>query len=314
MIIDDLRANKNIVERKYGDISSFNFSAGAFFNKIWDEQTVKARGLYINTKTGEVVARSYDKFFNIGERPETQMDALKNTIEFPVQAYEKENGFLGIMSYNKETKDFIITSKSAMESEYAGWFKDIFYSTTNAKTREGIKFFLEQHNVSAVFEVLDPVHNPHIIDQPKQKLVVLDLVRNTIETEIMPYRVTQLFCFTFGLPCKKLRKTLNIWKEFEDFVNETHNSIRQVEGYVLVDSNGYMLKVKTNYYRTWKYLRTISERVRTGKDIKEQALSSQIMKDFCEWCRNNVEVLGEDITKLRLRFYGDMGEAYDGIY
>lgn len=77
MIIDDLRANKNIVERKYGDISSFNFSAGAFFNKIWDEQTVKARGLYINTKTGKVVARSYDKFFNIGERPETQMDALK---------------------------------------------------------------------------------------------------------------------------------------------------------------------------------------------------------------------------------------------
>ena len=230
------------------------------------------------------------------------------------QAYEKENGFLGIMSYNTETKDFIITSKSAMESEYAGWFKDIFYSTTNAKTREGIKFFLEQHNVSAVFEVLDPVHNPHIIDQPKQKIVVLDLVRNTIETEIMPYRVTQLFCFTFGLPCKKLRKTLNTWKEFEDFVNETHNSIRQVEGYVLVDSNGYMLKVKTNYYRTWKYLRTISERVRTGKYIKEQALSSQIMKDFCEWCSNNVEVLGEDITKLRLRFYGDMGEDYDSIY
>lgn len=38
------------------------------------------------------------------------------------------------------------------------------------------------------------------------------------------------------------------------------------------------------------------------------------MKDFCEWCRNNVEVLGEDITKLRLRFYGDMGEDYDSIY
>ncbi len=88
MIIDDLRANKNIVERKYGDISSFNFSVGAFFNKIWDEQTVKARGLYINTKTGEVVARSYDKFFNFGERPETQMEALKNTIEFPEQANE----------------------------------------------------------------------------------------------------------------------------------------------------------------------------------------------------------------------------------
>ena len=79
MILDDLRANKNIVERKYGDISSFNFSASAFFNKIWDEQTVKARGLYINTKTGEVVARSYDKFFNIGERPETQMDCLLYT-------------------------------------------------------------------------------------------------------------------------------------------------------------------------------------------------------------------------------------------
>lgn len=45
-IINLLRNNKYINEKNFGNISSFNFSHTAFRKGIWDEQTVKARGLF----------------------------------------------------------------------------------------------------------------------------------------------------------------------------------------------------------------------------------------------------------------------------
>lgn len=64
--IKELRESEYIKEREYGDISSFNFTPGAFFGKVWDEQTTKARGLFIDTRRETIVARSYDKFSTSG--------------------------------------------------------------------------------------------------------------------------------------------------------------------------------------------------------------------------------------------------------
>lgn len=61
-VIISLRANRYIQEKKFGNISSFNFTSKAFYEKIWDEQTTKARGLYLDTFKGKVAARAYDKF------------------------------------------------------------------------------------------------------------------------------------------------------------------------------------------------------------------------------------------------------------
>ncbi len=62
-----LRSNRYIQEKKFGNISSFNFTNKAFYDKVWDEQTTKARGLYLDTMKGKVAARAYDKFFSIQE-------------------------------------------------------------------------------------------------------------------------------------------------------------------------------------------------------------------------------------------------------
>lgn len=55
----------------------------------------------------KVVARAYEKFFSVNEREETKFDTLQRTLKFPVAAYVKENGFLGIVSWNEYTDDFI---------------------------------------------------------------------------------------------------------------------------------------------------------------------------------------------------------------
>ena len=81
--VDMLRNNPLVREKHLANgISSFNFSNKCFFNQAWDDINVKARGLFV--KDNNVVARSYNKFFNIGERPETEMNSLRENLVFPV--------------------------------------------------------------------------------------------------------------------------------------------------------------------------------------------------------------------------------------
>ena len=99
-ILQQLQMSKDIRENKLEDnISSFNFTRKAFYNKNWNNLTCKARGLFINTKTKEIVARGYEKFFNVNEVRETEVEHL--LVKFKdkhITCYKKENGFLGILS------------------------------------------------------------------------------------------------------------------------------------------------------------------------------------------------------------------------
>lgn len=118
-----LRHNKYIQEKKFGNISSFNYTDQAFSDKAWNRQTIRARGLYLDTVKSRVVARAYDKFFQIGEREETKPIRLWNTLQFPVTAYVKENGFLGIISYDEYEDSLFYACKSTINSKYACLFK-----------------------------------------------------------------------------------------------------------------------------------------------------------------------------------------------
>ena len=63
-------ANNDLVRVKESGVPGVvacNFTRKAFYKGAWDEQTVRARGLFLDKNTGAVVARGYDKFFNVGQ-------------------------------------------------------------------------------------------------------------------------------------------------------------------------------------------------------------------------------------------------------
>lgn len=78
--IISLRNNKYISEKQFGNISSFNFTHAAFYEKKWNAQTIRARGLFLDTSEKyKVVARAYEKFFSVNEREETKFDTLQRS-------------------------------------------------------------------------------------------------------------------------------------------------------------------------------------------------------------------------------------------
>ena len=319
-IIIALRSNRYIQEKKFGNISSFNFTNKAFYDKVWDEQTTKARGLYLDTIKGKVAARAYDKFFNINERPETKFDMLQYKLQFPITAYVKENGFLGIVSYNEYEDDLFVASKSTIDSQFAQWFKDMLYEKVSSENLIKMKEFIKENNVSFVFECVDMKNDPHIIEYPESELFLLDIVRNDMEFSKYEYDQMVDIANQFGLTHKEKAFEIATWQEFYDWYYDVleedyeYNG-RKIEGFVIEDSVGYMTKLKLTYYNFWKFMRSIShEAIRNGYIRKTSALTTPTANEFYAWVRKLHDVedkdsIPKDICTLRRLFFKDkLGE------
>jgi len=288
-VVDKLRQNRYIYEKQLGNISSFNFTRDAFYDKKWNEQTTKARGLFIDTANGIVVARSYPKFFNVNERPETRFGMLQYKLKFPVTVYVKENGFLGMVSYNPETDDFFIASKSTTEGDFAGWLRDMFFK--NVKNPDKLKDYLKRKNVTLVFECVDMANDPHIIKYDTSHLFLLDVVKNQLDFEKLPYTQVVELGNEYGFEVKTRAVQLQNWHEFRDWYNDVlaedyQFNGRIIEGFVVEDSVGFMVKIKLDYYKLWKHMRGVAQSVfRSGYYRRMGSLLTPLQNQFYGFCQ-----------------------------
>jgi RNA ligase len=88
------------------------YTKQAMFDRKWNDVTKKCRGLIVNETTGEVLARPFEKFFNLGEP-----DAPTFNPDDWVTAYDKVDGSLGI-AYDTPDGPAIAT-KGSFVSEQA---------------------------------------------------------------------------------------------------------------------------------------------------------------------------------------------------
>lgn len=296
-MVHEMRGSRNVKENRYGRVSSFNFTRQAFYDKAWDSITTKARGLFIDNETYEIVARSYDKFFAINERPETQLSSLRYKLHFPVKAYVKENGFLGIVGRNPETNDLLICSKSTPRGPFADIFRENLYRQYGEETMNRIKDYILQNNVSFVFECCDMEKDPHIIEYPKSKVVLLDVIKNQPNFEKLPYEDLLNLAEDFGLSVKYLAYIIDSWEDFVPWFNKMMEENytfggEYIEGFVLEDAHGFMTKMKLAYYRKWKNLRSVAvSTLKTGSFKYTGSLLTPMENAFYGWCKHLYETM-----------------------
>lgn len=260
-LVAQLRKSPWIREKQFGCVSSFNPTREAWDKDHSGDIGVTARGLYVNTGTGDIIARGYDKFFNVGENAENELSALKQKLEFPLYAYKKENGYLGLISYNQEKDSFFFATESMIGDSHAKRLEEIFYREDPRLVKT--LALLRKEPITLVVEVIDPANDPYIIEYDRPHLVVLDMVYNELQFSHVPYEVLALFCDFLHLKCKQRLHCFMSWDSFERTAkcwdSETYTSIggKPIEGFVLEDRNGYMFKYETAYYRNRSAMRRI---------------------------------------------------------
>lgn len=174
-------------------LSIYNYSDLAQYANLWNEVTMNCRGLIVNQETGEILARPWKKFFNLGDAkaPHIGFDDL-------VEVTDKMDGSLGILYVHDDKPS--ISTRGSFHSTQAGW------------ATKQIRKIAEYLNLSAaskytfLFEIIYPT-NRIVVDYGKfEGLVLLGCVDietgwaygpeaaaallewSGIITEVMPYK------------------------------------------------------------------------------------------------------------------------------
>lgn len=308
-------------------VSALNFSKQAFWGKHWNAITTRTRGLFVDVIDRTIVARSYPKFFNHTERHDTSNDALQQNLAFPVVGYVKENGYLGITGYDKRTDQLIVASKSRIDGDFADWFREILKEELGEAGLERLLRFNRDQCASCVFEVIDPINDPHIIEESRRRVVLLDAIHRHEEFHALAYDDLIQLGKHLGCDVKSVAFSLPNWRGLEANLEKIGNDESwkprgfsgPVEGLVIEDANGFMFKKKALFYDRWKRARSMKDRVIASRKSETKPLDRSRYEDdsvllaFLDWCMlQSDEVLSRDIVELRNLWTQDPDQIIDG--
>jgi RNA ligase len=137
-----------------------NYTPAAACEAEWTPWECLCRGLIINRKTGEMVARPFDKFFNWGEGGRTTAAPIVNVLE-------KMDGSLGILF--RHDGQYGIATRGSFTSPQATW--------ATRYLREHINLTGLPDEDTLLFEIIYP-ENRIVVDYGERQELVLLAVRN----------------------------------------------------------------------------------------------------------------------------------------
>ncbi|KCV73376.1 hypothetical protein H696_00915 [Fonticula alba] len=126
------------------------------------------------------------------------------------------------------------TSKSVITGPFAGRFRELLHQTLLAAGKTLVDYVRRIHELgcSAVFEIVDPVLDPHIVDYDVPgytnvgHVILLDLIRNNLADRAelrLPFEETRAFAVEFGLRLKTPLAILPDWDTYASFTRQANH-------------------------------------------------------------------------------------------
>ncbi len=267
----------------------YNYSRECTFERKWDEITLKCRGLILDNN-GNLVAKSFDKFFNFEEinpsdYPFSDKSAWLGT---------KEDGSLGILfNYNNQ---WVLSSKGSFTSDQAIKGQEILqkYNT---------QFLNKEYTY--IFEIVYP-ENRIVVDYGgEEKLILLSILEKDIEKDPI---VVHMAGITLGCPYVQYKNLGSISKleqlnkiVFDLRAEDDENK----EGFVIRFSpSNFRMKIKfEEYVRLHKLMTNFSnvdiwDVLRNGEDFKEILLN--IPDELDDFIKETINNLKQEYKKVEL--------------
>lgn len=219
-----------------------NFTRETFDNNRWTPTTTNARGLF--TRNNEVVGRGFKKFFEVGQTSTSTLDSL----EYPVKAYVKHNGFLAINFFDRDNGCLCTYSKGGGE-KYSDMARKVIIDTGMYDKLMVFYSKPENETLSVLFEIVDPVNDPHIVKYDKKHAYPLAVIDNDINGHVELEKAEKFW----GID-EWLVFTANNEQELKAGIEQFEKDHPTLEGLVLYGQNK-MLKYKTKFYHKAKELR-----------------------------------------------------------
>ena len=257
-----------------------NFSRKAFVKGLWDQTSCKARGLFLRAADAEVVARGYDKFFNIGQPPGPAdfREVVRAGAGRPLSVRRKWNGYLAIVSVADGRLRVFSKSGVTAYSEHA---ESLLRAHLGDRADE-LAALIAAAGVSLTFEVISR-RDPHIVDEGDDKVVLLDAIRNREDMELVD-EVRRSVAEDFGLVSPAVEVLSEAVGEADDdapaalAARARAAEERGEEGFVIIYAGGTMTKYKTRAYGEVKAFRSQLARHLAGRPVRAAGPGAGLMR------------------------------------
>jgi len=229
-----------------------NYSDQAQYANMWNDVTLNCRGLIYEADSGEILARPWKKFFNLG-------DAKAPWINFDdrVEVTDKMDGSLGIL-YVYDGKPFIST-RGSFHSTQAGWATRVIRLCDWIRLESTERF-------TFLFEIIYP-KNRIVVDYGNfEGLVLLGAVEISTGHSVGPNEAAALLNWQ-GLTTEVMPyKSINDVLAADDRVN--------TEGYVIRQGDHMVKWKRPDYIELHRLISNLSEKsvwsgLEGGKTVEE---------------------------------------------
>lgn len=261
------------------DLTIWNYTILTKSEKYWDNITLMCRGLVTNSK-GEIVARPFQKFFNLHEIPKENLP----NIGFDV--YEKVDGSLGIL-FNYEDQ-WVFVSRGSFTSEYAlkGWELLQKYNYTELPK-----------DCTYLFEIIYPENRIVVNYGDQEKLVLTGCINTKTGHE---YSIHDDFYLDLGFEIVKKYSTLQPIEKLIDHIPEGN------EGFVIRFKNGFRVKIKSDeYVRLHRIITNTSNRdiwlaLKYGDDLSKYL--ENVPDEFHNWVIKHMNMYNSQFHNYKKQF------------
>ena len=271
--------------------SIYNYTRVCQYERAWNEVTLQTRGLILD-EGGEIVARGFNKFFNLEELSSPYVPyELPEDEGFVV--LEKYDGSLGI-SYPDEA-GYSIATRGSFTSEQSQVATEIY--------KEKYHDYSPPDGFTACFEIIYP-ENKIVVDYGnKRELIHLALIDNAT-----------------GLPCgydpdwpgpvAEAIDASSVEASLAALVSENQ---KNREGYVVRFDSGIQVKLKYEEYKQLHKIVTglstlsIWEALSDGRGISE--LLEAVPDEFHDFIRDTSDELNSSFAEIERQAQRDMEEA-----
>ena len=269
-------------------ISIYNYSRTCQYESKWDDITKMCRGLILD-QDGNVIAKGFDKFFNLEEHTSEEIP------NEPFEVFEKLDGSLGILFWYQG--QWILATKGSFTSEQSIRAKEILNKYNYHPIPKGY---------TTLVEIIYPENRIVCGYGNEESLVVLSMINNSSGKEL-DYTSLLYISDETRMPVVKKYDGINDYKTLKSLISKDR------EGYVVRFRNGFRIKIKgEEYVRLHRILTGFSnvdiwEYLKDGKNIDE--LLDRVPDEFDKWVKTTIRDLRYGSYQLRER----AGKLHDGF-
>jgi RNA ligase len=252
-----------------GRFVQYTYTQKCVVDRAWNDYNVLARGIILDPPNKKIVALTFPKFFNYGERD----NSLPN---LPFQTYEKVDGSLIILFHDGYS--WRTATKGSFDSEQA-WNAADYLQTFDCTHLDP--------DVTYLCEWVGPT-NRIVVQYENHDLVVLGAY-NVVSGFEVPFELLSITAEAMGMRTAKVYS----FNSISELIAKTKELPAMEEGFVVRFKNGYRLKFKGDEYKRVHALISrctplgIWNLLRAGDDLGEvrARLPEEFWPDFDGICQ-----------------------------